>query len=217
MSAFDVAQLVLRERQSRDRGWYDDMADCFADDAFVEMSWFSGTGADFVEATRAMAGRGDLAVHRLSPPAVRLHGNRALLELPLVIERRIDVDGVEADIASACRSQYRARRGPDGRWRIVRVTSIYEKDTLSATIPGARLDVDPEILATYRPSYRFLAWDLNRKGYDVGNDHLGDDRPDAVQRQYADEFAWLHEESPQPRGATETAAGRDRDRRERIA
>lgn len=193
MSAEDVAQLVLRERQSRDRGWYEGMAACFAEDSVVEMSWFSGSGAGFVQATRDMAGRGDLAVHRLSPPTVRIDQDRALVELPLVIERRIDVDGVEADIASACRSQYRARYDVDGVWRIVRITSIYEKDSLTPALPNTRLDIDPQVLAAYRPSYRCLAWDLNRKGYQVGDDHLGDDRPEAVQAQYRDEMTWLHE------------------------
>jgi hypothetical protein len=47
-------------------------------------------------------------------------------------------------------------------------------------------------LATYRPSYRFLAWDLRRKGYEIAEDLLGDDRPIEVARQYADELAWLH-------------------------
>lgn len=193
MSAEDVAQLVLRERQSRDRGWYEEMAACFAEDSVVEMSWFSGSGAGFVRATRDMADRGDLAVHRLGPPTVRIDQDRALVELPLVIERRIDVDGVEADIASACRSQYRVQYGADGVWRIVRITSIYEKDSLTPALPNTRLDIDPQVLASYRPSYRCLAWDLNRKGYQVGDDHLGDDRPEAVQAQYRDEMTWLHE------------------------
>lgn len=192
MSTGDVAQLVLRERQSRDRGWYEEMADCFADDSVVEMSWFSGSGADFVRATRGMAGRGDLAVHRLSPPTVHVNGDRGLAELPLIIEWRIDIDGVEADLASACRSQYRAQRCADGAWRIARITSIYEKDTLTPALPNTRLNIDPQDLAAYRPSYRCLAWDLNRRGYPVGNDHLGDDRPEDVQRQYARERAWLH-------------------------
>jgi len=193
MSADDIVQLVLRERQSRDRGWYDQMADCFAEDSVVEMSWFQGSGADFVRATRAMAGRGDYAVHRLSPPAVHIDGDRALAELPLIIEWRIDIDGVEADLASACRSQYRAQRGQDGVWRITRITSIYEKDTLTPALPGTRLGIDPHELTAYRPSYRCLAWYLNRNGYQVGPDHLGDDRPEAVARRYQAEMTWLHE------------------------
>jgi hypothetical protein len=193
MAPEDVVQLVLRERQSRDRGWYDQMADCFAGDSIVEMSWFRGSGAEFVQATREMAGRGDYAVHRLGPPAVRIVGDRALAELPLVIEWRVEIDGVEVDLASACRSQYRAERGPDGAWRIIRITSIYEKDTLTPALPNTALDIAPDELAAYRPSYRCLAWYLNRKGYSVGPHHLGDDQPEAVARQYQAEMTWLHQ------------------------
>ncbi|MEU2288582.1 nuclear transport factor 2 family protein [Streptomyces sp. NPDC013178] len=110
MSAEEVTQLVFRERQSRDRRRYEDMATCFADDSIVRKSWFTGSGADYVRQTRGMAGRGEHAVHRHSPPVVRIDGDRALVELPLVIEWRINLDGMEADLASACRSQYRPAR-----------------------------------------------------------------------------------------------------------
>ncbi|UXY32167.1 hypothetical protein [Streptomyces sp. HUAS TT20] len=49
-----------------------------------------------------------------------------------------------------------------------------------------------------------MAWDLNRKGYQVGDDHLGDDRPEAVQAQYRDDMTWLHESRP----PVTTASGR---------
>jgi hypothetical protein len=80
MSADEIVRLVLRERQSRDRGWYDQMADCFAEDSIVEMSWFQGSGADFVRATRDMAGRGDYAVH----------GAGAATERPTAIAGRVE-------------------------------------------------------------------------------------------------------------------------------
>ncbi|ONK09602.1 hypothetical protein STBA_03030 [Streptomyces sp. MP131-18] len=54
--------------------------------------------------TKAMADRGDVAVYRLGPPSVHVNGGRALAELPLVIEWRIDVNGVEADLASTARA-----------------------------------------------------------------------------------------------------------------
>lgn len=188
----EVTQLVLRERQSRDRGWWERMADCFAEDSVVDMSWFDGSGAEFVRQSQRMSegGWGGLSVHRLSPPAVRVEGHRALAELPLAIEFRITVDGVEADLASYCRSQYRARR-TDGSWRIARITSIYERDTLTPVVPGTQLGIDPEILTSYRPSYRFLAWYQSRLGLDLRSDLLGDDQPDPVARQYEAEAAWL--------------------------
>ncbi len=138
-----------------------------------------------------MAGRGHAAVHRLSPVTVRTEGDRALAELPLVIEWRVDLNGVEADLASRCRSQYRAQCGTDGEWRITRITSIYENDTLTPALPGGRLDIDPHELADYRPSYRCLAWWMNRNGYHIGPDHLGDDRPQAVAGKYQADSTWL--------------------------
>lgn len=188
----EVTQLVLRERQSRDRGWYDRMADCFADDSVVDMSWFDGSGAEFVRESRRMSegGWGGRSVHRLSPPAVRVRGDRALAELPLAIEFRITVGGTEADLTSYARSQYRARR-IDGTWRIARITSIYERDTLTPSVPGTQLDIDPEEFAGYRPSYRCLAWYQGRLGIDLRPDLLGDDRPEDVARQYEAEADWL--------------------------
>lgn len=179
--AEEVTQLVLRERQSRDRGWYDRMADCFADDSTVDMSWFTGSGAEFVRQSRRMSegGWGGRSVHRLSPPAIRVRGDRALAELPLAIEFRVTVGGVGADLTSYARSQYRARR-IDGSWRIAGITSIYERDTLVPSVPGTRLDVDPQELTGHRPSYRCLAWYLSRLGFHLRSDLLGDDRPEAV-------------------------------------
>jgi hypothetical protein len=107
---------------------------------------------------------GGQSVHRLSPPAVRAAGDRALAELPLVIEFRITIDGVEADLASYARSQCRAVRA-DGSWRIAGITSIYERDALGPAVPGTHLDIDPKELAAYRPSHRYLAWYQSRLGF----------------------------------------------------
>ena len=130
-----VANLVLRERQSRDRGWWDSWAACFADDARIEMSWFTGSADEFVRQTRLRSGGGAWGRHRLSPPAVQVNGDRAWAEAPLGIEFHIHIGGVEADLISYCRSQYRAQRY-DGSWRITRITSIYERDCLLPSVPS---------------------------------------------------------------------------------
>lgn len=185
----DVTQLVLRERQTRDRGWWAEMADCFAQDSVVDISWFTGSGADFVRRTVDTSKDGVWGRHRLSPPTIRVNGDRAWAELPIAIEFRIDVDGFEADLISYARSQYRCREDA-GRWRIVHFTSIYERDTLSPALPGSHLGVRPEEF-TGRAAYRCLAWYLERGGTKVSQDLLGDDRPDAVARQYGVERKWL--------------------------
>jgi hypothetical protein len=190
----EVTQLVLRERQCRDRGWWEEMAACFAADSVVDMSWYTGSGPGFLAESRRMAdgGWGGHSVHRLSPPAVRVRGNRAVAELPLGIEFRISIGGIEADLISYARSQYRARRSADA-WRITRITSIYERDTLLPSVPGTRLEVDPAEFAGYRPSYRCLAWYLGQRGLQLPPDLPGDDQPDAVARQYQADTAWLNE------------------------
>lgn len=185
-----VTQLVLHERQSRDRGWWDDMASCFAPAAVIEMSWFTGPASEFMRLTRERSANGVWGRHRLSPPAVRVNGDRAWAELPLGIEFRTTIDGVEADLVSYCRSQYRAERR-DSTWRIARITSIYERDTLTPATPGTALRLDAAELAAFRPSYRCLAWYFNRAGTPLGDDLLGDDRPGEVAHHYEIERAWL--------------------------
>jgi hypothetical protein len=185
-----VVQLVLRERHSRDRGWWDDMASCFTPDVVIDMSWFTGPASEFMRRTRERSANEVWGRHRLSPPMVRVTGDRAWAELPLGIEFRTTVNDVEADLVSYARSQYRAERR-DGEWRIARITSIYERDTLTPAIPGTALGLDPADFAAFRPSYRCLAWYFSQAGAPLGRDLLGDDRPDEVAHHYVTERAWL--------------------------
>ncbi|MFE7069233.1 hypothetical protein ACFU96_03955 [Streptomyces sp. NPDC057620] len=53
-------------------------------------------------------------------------------------------------------------------------------------------------LARYQPSYRFQSWFLDRQGYPLDGDNLGDDQPDRVAAQYRSEFAWLHRTPTDP-------------------
>lgn len=128
--------------------------------------------------------------HRLSPPAVRINGDRSWAEFALAIEFPVTVNGVAAYLISYCRSQYRARRAVGG-WRIARITSIYERDTLTPAVPGTYLSIDPADLDGYRSSYRCLAWYFHQLGTPLSPDLLGDDRPQDVARHYATEKAWL--------------------------
>ncbi|NHN27307.1 SnoaL-like domain-containing protein [Flavobacterium jejuense] len=182
-----VSQLVINERHYRDRGWCEKWKDCFADDSLVEISWFKGTGAEFVEQTRLHSVQGR---HRLSPPSVQVNGDRAYVELPLAIEFRNIIGDVEADLVSYTRSQYRAIR-LGGIWRIVKLTAIYERDTLTPTIPGTTLILDTESLKKYRPSYRFISYNIKNLGIEPKNDLLGEDKPEAITAFYEKEMAWL--------------------------
>jgi hypothetical protein len=191
----ELTQLVLRERQGRDRGWWAQMRACFEPSATIRLSWFEGTAEEFIACSEAMAARGDQASHRLSPPVVHVMGDRAVVELPMTVELRTVIDAVEADLASMGRLLYRAA-SRDGRWLIARMEAIYQRDTLRPSIPGTRLDVRPEDLAGFRSAYRLLSYDLGRRGYAISQDLPGDDRPEEVEELYRETFRWARADLP---------------------
>ena len=186
----EITQLVLRERQGRDRGWWDEMEQAFWPDSRVTISWYDGDGPGFLAASKAMSGRGVSSVHRMSPPVVRVAGDRGWAEAPATIEARGAVDGVLADLVSAARLNYRLVRR-DGRWGIVSLECVYERDTLTPALPGAAVSVPGAELDRFRPSYALLSWYLSRAGYQVATSLLGDDEPAARDAFYARTWAWL--------------------------
>ena len=190
-----ISAVVTCERQSRDRGWWERMAACFAPDATVRLSWFEGDGRAFVEASRAMSESGDYAIHHLSAPAVQIFDGRALVELPVAIVFLADINGVPATLTSRARMQYRIVR-IEGEWLIRRITSIYEYDTLASRLGGELPGVDSAAMAAFRSSYCCLAWYLVRKGYTIADDLLGDDRLEPVAAHYRAELNWLTQLTP---------------------
>jgi len=43
-----ITQLVVRERESRDLGYWNRMLDCFHPDAEINISWIHGSAREFV-------------------------------------------------------------------------------------------------------------------------------------------------------------------------
>jgi hypothetical protein len=90
-----ITQLVVRERESRGMGFWNRMRDCFYPDSVVNISWFQGSGPDFVTASQGMASRGMLAKHRLGPVLLYQFrrpwsdGSTALLLEPLELLERL--------------------------------------------------------------------------------------------------------------------------------
>jgi hypothetical protein len=185
-----ITQTVLRERQGRDRGWWAQMADCFHPDSRVTLSWFDGPGSEFVARSQKMSESGLRILHRPSPPAVHLHGNKAVLELPLAVERRFLLKGVEADLTSFTRMLYQLEQRETG-WKILFMNAIYERDTLNPTLPGTTLDIDYAKLAEFRAPYRFVAYDISLGGRSMTADLYGDDQPERVNALYKAAFDWL--------------------------
>ena len=186
----EVAHVVLLERSGRDRARWKQMHDQFHEQSTVSLSWFTGSGPEFVAASERMHAAGDHPLHRLGPPVVRLHGDRALVEISATIGMSVEVDNTAAFLASDARLNYRLVRA-DGVWGVFSIDAIYERDTLTPSVPGESIQVEAESLRGLRPSYALLALVLSKRGYAVRNDLLGDDLPDDVQRFYDDGDQWL--------------------------
>jgi SnoaL-like domain len=175
-----ITQLILRERESRDRGEWDAMRDCFHPDSIVRISWFNGSGPDFVSGSIDMAKRGMLAKHRLAPIRVTLSGNRAIASLTAIIDIPRVIDGVDLVLSAHGRFVYRAEKRDD-TWRILSFECIYVRDELTPAVLGQTVSIDPVEMAGFRPSYRNLAWCLMKTGYEVNQDLPGEDRPETVE------------------------------------
>ena len=186
----EITQVILKERQGRDRGWFDQEAECFHQDSRVHITWFDGPGSEFVRRSRKTYAQGIRPTHRLAPPVIHLRDGRAVAEVPAEISVVQDFGGVKAYIVAYTRLVYRLE-SRSGVWKITQFDCIYERDTLVPLTYGAAIDLDPDLLARFRPSYMYLGYHLHETGLAVRDDLYGDDRPDEVDALYEDAFAWM--------------------------
>ena len=166
------------------------MRDCFHPDSIVKISWFNGSGPEFVEGSIDMASRGMYAKHRLGPVLVSLKGDRALASLTGIIDIPRVIDGVDMVLSAYGRFIYRVEKR-DGVWRIFSFECIYMRDELTPSIPGQNIIIDPAEVSGFRPSYRNLAWCLKKTGYAVDQNLPGDDLPETVEKMMSEVNAWL--------------------------
>ena len=188
----EIAQVIFKERQGRDRGWFDQEAACFHPHSRVRITWFDGPGAEFVELSRAIFAEGIRPSHRLSPPAVHLAGERAVAEVPTEISVIQSFGGVAAYVVSYTRLLYRLEC-IKSNWNISSLDCIYERDTLVPVIYGTSPKIDPDILSRFRRPFMYLAYHLHEIGKSVRDDLYGDDRPEQVEALYESAFSWLRQ------------------------
>jgi hypothetical protein len=184
-----VQQLILRERLSRDLGLWEQMRDCFHDDSVVRLSWIDASGPEFVRRSKEMADRAVQATHRLGPILVTLSGDRAIAQLGAIIDVPGKVRGVAVVFSSHARFLFRAERRR-GVWRISGFDSIYQRDELNAVIPGQVVQIEPNELKNFRPSYQLLSFCLMSGGFKPRLDLAGIDRPDLVEALTREVYGW---------------------------
>lgn len=184
-----ITQLVVRERESRDLGFWNRMRDCFHADARVNISWFQGNGHEFVAASKDMAGRGMYAKHRLGPVLVTLNGARAIATVSGIIDIPTVIDGKEFTLSSHTLFLYRVEKREE-QWRLCSFECIYRRDELVPAMMGQTVDLPNALLAQFRPTYRYLSYSLHLKGYAVNHELPGEDRPESVRKALQEHFSW---------------------------
>ena len=185
-----ICQLISLERHWRDTAQWEKMHTAFHPESVVRITWFRGSGAQFVEASKKRRESGKIFKHRLTPSIVRVNGDRALAETTASIENRSFVGTVEVDITSYCRFFSRVRKD-DGKWRLLTFDAIYEKDTIAPVNPGDKPELDLEVLRRFRPTYRYLSYFNWLRGGEADQNLPGEDRPDLVRALYEEAERWL--------------------------
>jgi hypothetical protein len=137
-----------------------------------------------------MAQRGRESIHLITPTDIRINGDRALSESHAQIHNRSVVNGVEVDTTQFCRFFSRVLRTDDG-WKLASFDGIYHKDTIVPVNPGDTVPIDWDTLRHLRPSYRIWAYVIGLRGYEIGQEELGDDRPDLLEPFYQAAERWL--------------------------
>jgi hypothetical protein len=183
-----VTQLILKERETRDLHRWDEMRACYHPDSQVRVSWFRGSGADFVEGSIDMARR-IVNRHRLSPIHVRLWGRRAVATLSAIVEIPVRLQETEMVLLIYSRFVYRAEER-EGQWRIISFDAIYLRDELTPAIPGHSISLDLGELRAFRPSYRLVAYVLSKQGYTIAPDLPGEDQPETIRPLMREIFDW---------------------------
>jgi hypothetical protein len=172
-----------------DSGDWERFATVWHDDAWMTATWFQGPATEFQKARRAGFERGVSIIHFLGGTTCEIAGTRAIAQTKMTINQRATVDGVLVDAVCTGRFyDFFERR--EGRWAIVRRQPIYEKDRLDPVEPGARLPLDPTLLAKFPEGYRHLGYLQTKAGFNVRLGLPGL-RGAEVAKLYSEGAAWL--------------------------
>jgi hypothetical protein len=155
----------------------------------MNATWFQGTAAEFIEASRAGFERGARILHFLGGSSIDLADDRAVAQTKMTITQRAAVEGIECDVVCTGRFyDFLERR--DSRWGLVERQPIYEQDRLNPVDPAAAPQLDRELLERFPVGYRHLAYLQTRIGYTVKPDMPGLTGPE-LEEVYRHGAAWL--------------------------
>lgn len=197
-----IAELILCERTARDSAFWDEMAAYYHPDSEIEVSWFRGSGAEFVNRTRLqyeaskkrVDGAERINFHEMGSAVVTVRSDRAIAETACTLHSFFPLDGIACKNTGFVRLMWRARK-LDGRWLIAGLRCVYIRDLMTSCNPSLSPVIDQAELDRYRPSYRFTSYHLSRLGLDPKDDLPGTDRPEMIVALRQAESVWLNTEA----------------------
>lgn len=159
---FAIAELIQVWGVYRDQGKWRELRGTFAPEGHISVSWFRGPFEHFVEQCRASAAAGHTwSRHHLFAPTIKLAGDRAVAETPVIIRVRQMFKNVPVDLTSCSRFLDRVERHA-GRWLIVERAAIYERDRLDPVEPSRAYEqlFKAGGAARFPEQYRYMAFRL---------------------------------------------------------
>lgn len=185
---FSIKELIEFERFCRDNAQWEEMKKCFAENSNVKVSWFNGTGQEFVDASSKME---TYAPHKLLDTLVWLNNDKAVAITMATIQMRMEIQGHLLELNSDVKLLYKTQK-INGLWSIISMEGIYEKDSLLPVSPADGIVIPKEEIEKYRSSYANLSYALSKKGYPIDSNLPGIDKPESVAKLYQESENWLN-------------------------
>jgi len=173
----------------RDAGDWQRFRSVWHADGVMMATWFQGPFDEFIRVSQQGWDKGVSILHFLGGISIDLAGARAIAQTKMTISQRSKVEGELADVVCTGRF-YDFLEKREQRWGIVLRQPIYEKDSIAAVDPSARIALDKTLLERFPLGYRHLAYLQTRIGYAVKPDMPGL-KGEKVEALYALGAAWL--------------------------
>ena len=105
-----IAEIIQRERAARDSAFWPEMASFYHPDSSIEVSWFKGSGQEFVDRTRLQYERARqqpdhaarIHFHEMGPAIVNLNRSKALAETACTLHSFFPLHGVALQKHGLC-------------------------------------------------------------------------------------------------------------------
>ncbi len=161
----------------RDARMWDRFRTLWHDDGRMITTWLQGTFEEFIKGSQEGYEKGVRFLHFLGGTNIDIKGRRAVAQTKMTISQRVVIHDVLCDVVCTGRLYFLLEKRK-GRWGIVRLQAIYEKDRLDPVEPSATIRLDPTLLARFPEGYRHLGYSLVQGGNKVRPDLPGLDGPE---------------------------------------